>query len=317
MDDTRRAAERPERNRSFGHGRDSFEPLGPECTRVAIKPSMVPAELEKVAGLLHGRPYVTLHCHSSSRPDLEFLKHFPFVRRLSVHLWNIEDIRGFSYLHNSLELLSFGCTQKRFSLKFLQDMPALETLFLEGHTKDIASVSRLSRLGSLGLKRITLPDLSLLGSLRELTRFSLSFGGTRDLAHLVELPKLEALSVLRVNKLDELSILAKLTSLKTLDLDAMRNITCLPSLDALTRLEEVTLETMKGLTELSALAAAPALRQLTIAGMPQLDVDAFRCLAGHPSLQELRLWSNLGGTMSLRKSVHDAVRQLLPDVTKT
>ncbi|SFS16937.1 internalin A [Dyella sp. OK004] len=317
MDGNRKTAERTERNRFLGHGQDSFEPLGPECTRVGVKLPMAPADLEKVARLLEGRPEVTLHFHSSPGTDLEFLKHFPFVRRLSVHLWYLEDISGFSYLQNSLELLSFGRTQKRLSLKFLQDMPALETLSLEGHTKDIASVSRLTRLTSLGLRSITLPDLFMLAPLRELTSFRLSFGGTRDLAALAELPKLKALHLLRINLLDDLSILAKLTSLKTLGLDSMRKVTSLPNLGSLTHLEEVGLETMKGLTGLAAVAAAPALRRLTISGMPQLDVDAFHCLVDHPSLQELRLWSSLGGAVNLRKPVHEAVRQLLPDIIKT
>ncbi|WP_266157614.1 hypothetical protein [Dyella silvatica] len=270
-----------------------------------------------MADLLQGRPEITLHFHSWPGADLEFLKYFPDVRRLSVHLWNLEDISGFSYLQSHLELLSFGSTKKRHSLNFLQGMPTLETLFLEGHSKDISSISRLTRLTSLALRRMTLPNLSILAPLGELSSLSLLLGGTRNLVHLADLPKLETLNLLRVNLLDDLSILAKLKPLRRLDLDSMRNVTSLPRLDSLTRLEEVTLETMKSLTALSAVAAAPALRRLTIAGMPQLDVDAFRCLVDHPSLQELRLWSSLEGAVNLRKSVREAVKQLLPNVTKT
>lgn len=316
MDENRKATEKVERNRSFGHGHDSFEPLGAECTRVAVRLPMAPADLERLAGLIEGRPDVTLHFHTAPWKDLEFLKHFPSVRRLSVDLWSLEDISGFSYLPGDLEVLHFGRTKKRFSLKFLQDMPELERLSLEGHTKDIVNVGGLARLTSLGLRSITLPDLSLLAPLRELSSFGLMLGGTQNLAHLAELPKLKALDLLRINKLDDLSILAKLTSLQKLGLDSMRNVASLPSLDALTHLEEVTLETMKGLAELSAIAAAPNLRQLTIAGMPQLDVAAFRCLVGHPSLKKLRLWSSLDGAVGLKKSVRESVRQLLPDVTE-
>ena len=315
MDDNAATAQRPERNRSFGHGRDSFAPLGPECTWVAIKPTMSPMQMEQIAGLLEGRDEVTLHVHTAPVADLEFLKCFPRVTRLSVHLWNLENIEGFAHLQaGRLRHLSFGRTKTRHSLKFLETMPALEALSLEGHTKDIASVSCLSRLTSLGLKAITLPDLAVLGSLRDVSSLGLSFGGTRELAHLAELPRLESLSLMRINKLDDLSVLPKLTSLKKLDLDSLSGIRSLPSLASLVHLEELTLETMKGLTELSAAAAAPALRRLVIAGTPQLDLDAFRCLVGHPSLCELRLWSNLGGSVQLKQSVRDAVRQLLPDI---
>jgi len=231
-------------------------------------------------------------------------------------MWELQDIRGFSYLQGGLDVLSYGHTKKRLSVKFLQDMPGLQTLFLEGHTKDIASISQLTQLTSLGMRCITLPDLDVLAPLRELTILGLAFGGTRNLAALAELPKLKELGLTRVNKLDDLSVLSQLTSLKELDLDSMRNVTALPSLESLTHLEEVTLETMNGLNDLAAVAAAPHLRQLTIAGMAQLSVDAFRCLVGHPSLQELRLWSSLEGAVNMKKAVREAVRQLLPEVTK-
>jgi hypothetical protein len=315
MDDMDTVDKRRECNRSFGHGHDSFQPLPPECTLVTVGRPMAPPQLEQLAALIQGRPEVMLHFHTWPAHDLEFLKYFPFVRRLSVHLYGLEDITGFSYLQGGLEHLSFGKTKKRISLAFLADMLALQTLYLESHTKDIASVSRLSRLTSLGFRSITLPDLSLLTPLRELTTFSLLLGGTTDLTHLAELPKLEVFSLMRVNKLADLSILARLESLRTLDMDWMRNVMSLPSLAPLTRLEDVTLETMKGLTGISAVAAAPALRRLTIAGMPQLDVEAFRCLIGHPHLVELRLHSSLGG-VNLKKPVLEAVRRLLPGIVR-
>ncbi|AIF46028.1 hypothetical protein HY57_01465 [Dyella japonica A8] len=315
MDDNGMSAERPARHYAFGYGFDSYEPLGPECTHVGVRLPMAAADLEKLARLLEGRPDVTVHFHGGRTTDLAFLTYFPFVRRLSVHLWELEDISGFSYLQDGLDLLSFGRTKKRLSVKFLQDMPALGTLFLEGHTKDIDSVSQLTQLTSLGMRSITLPDLALLAPLRELSILGLSFGGTRNLAALAQLPSLKRLSLFRINKLDDLSILSQLASLEFLDLDSMRNVTALPSLATLAHLEEVSLETMNGLTDLSAVAAAPNLRQLTIAGMPQLNLDAFRCLVGHRSLQELRLWSSLDGAVNLKKAVREAVRQLLPEIT--
>lgn len=313
MSDADGIGKRPERTRILGHKSDSFRPLGAECTLVTIGQPLGPVELEQVAALIHGRPDVTLRFHSRAARDLEFLEYFPRLQRLSVDLWELDDIAGFSHLQGGLEHLDFGKTKKRFSLRFLQTMPALVALSLESHTKDIASVSTLIRLTSLVFRGITLPDLSLIASLSELHTFSLLLGGTTHLDHLAELPNLEALSLFRVPKLADLSILAKLRFLKTLELDSMRNVTTLPSLAPLTRLEDVTLETMKGLSDISPVAAAPALRRLTVAGMPQLDAEAFRCLVGHPHLTELRLWSSLGG-VNLKKPVLEAVKQLLPAV---
>lgn len=305
-----------ERTRSFGHARDSFEPLGPDCGLVTIgQPFDSPAYLEGVASLLRDRPDVTLRVHTKASRDLSFLEYFPGLRRLSVDLWELEDIAGFSHLRGGLELLHFGKTKKRFSLRFLDTMPALTVLSLDGHSKDFAAVGGLSRLTALALRRITLPDLSALTSLTGLTNFSLLLGGTTNLAQLAALPRLETLSMMRVTKLAELSILAELPSLRTLSLDWMRNVTSLPDLAPLAHLEDVTLETMKGLTGISAVAAAPALRRLTIAGMPQLDAEAFRCLVGHPCLAELVLHPSLGG-VNLKKPVLAAVKQMLPSIVR-
>ena len=42
-----------------------------------------------------------------------------------------------------------------------------------------------------------------------------------------------------------------------------------------------------GLASLDAIATAPALEELLLLDMPQLDVDAYRVLRGHPSLRAL------------------------------
>lgn len=304
---------RPERTRSIGRGPDSFRPLGPQCTLVSVGHPLEPRELEQVAALLRDRPDVTLRFHSGQERTLEFLKYFPRLRRLSLAIWELEDIAGFAHLQGDLEHLHFGKTRKRFSLRFLQAMPALRALSLEGHSKDIASVGGLHRLTSLSFRGITLADLSVLASLSELRQFALLLGGTIHLDDLADLPGLEALSLFRVAKLADLSVLRRLRALRTLSLDSLPNVAAIPSLAALTCLEEVSLETMKGLVDISSVAAAPRLRRLVIAGMPQLDAAAFRCLVGHSSLEELRLWSSLGG-QNLKKAVLEAVRQMLPGI---
>lgn len=316
MDGADTADERVERNRGFGHGHDSFEPLGAECTLVTVGRPLEPAAWERLAGLMHGRPEIALRLHTAAGRDLEPLRFFPSLKRLSVDLYSLEDIAGFSHLQGSLEQLSFGKTKQRFSLRFLEAMPSLQGLSLEGHTKDIGCLRDLKQLRSLELRRITLPDLSLLTSFSELQTFSLALGSTPDIGHLAQVPKLEVLHLLRVRKLSSLSVLAKCTSLRILSVDSMANVESLPSLAALTRLESVELDTLKGFTDLSGVAAAPALKRLTVAGTPRLDAEAFRCLVGHPTLAELRIYPSLGGA-GLKKPVLEAVKRLLPGVMRT
>jgi internalin A len=89
----------------------------------------------------------------------------------------------------------------------------------------------------------------------------------------------------------------------------MRNVTSLPSFASLSRLERVKLDTMKGLTDLSPIAAAPALRRLSIGAMPQLDGESFRCLVGHPCLDELYAYTG-------KKSTNEAVKRMFPGIAR-
>jgi hypothetical protein len=83
----------------------------------------------------------------------------------------------------------------------------------------------------------------------------------------------------------------------------------LPSFGRLARLEDVTLDTMKGLTDLSPVAAAPALRRLCITAMPQLASVSFRCLLGHPRLEEL--WADTG-----KQKVNEAVKSMFGAIAR-
>jgi internalin A len=231
---------------------ERYAPLEPECKVVQFDRPLSPAELEKAASLMRGRPDVELYVYYNASRDLDFLRYFQDVRRLNVQLYELEDISGLSHLRQ-LEELNFGETRGSFSLRFLESLPSLRKLFIVGHRKDIGAVQGLRELTSLGLSQITLPDLTVVEPLAHLREFFLFLGGTRNLTSLRRLPHLESLSMMRITKMSDLGVLRELESLKTLRLDWMRNVTSLPSLASLSRLQRVELDTMKGLT-----GAAPA-----------------------------------------------------------
>ena len=240
--------------------------------------------------------------------DLSFLKYFRTLQRLHVALYKLRDIEGFDQVP-WLRELTFGETEKKFSLRFVDNWPQLRRLFLVKGKTDLHCLQRLTALQELGFSGFTLPDLSVLLPLTELRKLQLFLGGTRNLAALARLPSLEELWLMRITKLSDLGVLADLTGLKTLKLEWMRNVSDLPSLHRHTRLENVELEMMKGLTDLSAIAAAPALRRLVVADMPQLTADSFRCLIGHQRLEEL--WAATG-----KRKVNAQIKEMLPQVTR-
>jgi hypothetical protein len=285
---------------------DPFRHLNPECRVVQFDAPLTPSQLQQAGAIMAGHPEVELYAYDRASRDLDFLEHFPTLRRLHVALYGLGDIAGFAHVP-ALEELTFGDTKATFSLRFLERLPALRLLFLVGHKRDLASVQSLAALQSLGLSGITLPDLSLLLRLEALRKLQIFLGSTTDLSLLPRFADLEELSLMRITKLSDLSMLGDTHGLKSLRLDWMRNVTQLPSFAPLTRLENVELDNMKGITDLSPIAAAPALRRLVIGDMRHLTPDSFRCFLGHPRLQELCAYTG-------KISLNDAIVEMFPGI---
>lgn len=287
---------------------DPFQPLESDCRVIQFSEPLTEAQLERAGRLIEGRPEIELYVYGRVWRDLSFLRYFNGLKRFHLALYEVDDISGFAHVPGLAEL-TFGETRKKFSLRFVEAWPHLKRLFLVKSKTDLHCIHCLVELESLGLSGFTLPDLSLLLPLTRLRKLQLFLGGTRDLKALAQLPALEDLWLMRIAKLADLGILADLAGLKTLRLDWMRNVTSLPSLHRNARLEDVTLETMKGLVDLAPIAAAPVLRRLVVAEMPQLTIDSFRCLIGHPRLEEL--WADTG-----RLKLNAQVKEMLPLVTR-
>jgi internalin A len=288
---------------------DPFRPLEPECKVVQFERPLTDDQLRRAAELVADRPDVQIYVYLDASRDLHFLRHFPTLRRLQVALFKLDDISGFAHVAGSLEQLNFGNTKRPFSLRFLETLPRLTDLFLDHHKKDLAVISRFTGLTKLGLSGITMPDLSLLMPLQGIRELCIFLGGTANLGLLPRLPALELLRLMRINKLSDLGMLGDLVGLTKLELIWMRTVTSLPNFARLSRLEDVKLETMKGLTDLSPVAAAPALRRLAVWDVPLLTPESFRCLVGHPRLEELHV-----GIGSRRKN--EAVKVMFPGIAR-
>lgn len=115
--------------------------------------------------------------------DLDFLVNFSGVRRLSIELWWLQNLDGLAAIRD-LNEFTFGRTKtKSHSLRFLMRYPSLKRLYLEGHTKDIGAISRLSKLERLTLRSITLSDLEVLTALPALRELEIKLGALAAYPH--------------------------------------------------------------------------------------------------------------------------------------
>jgi internalin A len=283
-----------------------LRPLDPRCRVVQFDRPLSDDDFQRVAHFMRMYPHVALRIYGHyDRPcDLEFLRYFPFLRRLDVDVYDLQSIDGLAYLSADLRHFGFGQTKKTFSLDILGRFTALHSLYLEGHTKHIEVIGQLTRLTDLTLRSITLPNLAILLPLRQLLSLDLKLGGTTDLSLLPNIGQLRYLELWLIRGLADLQAIADIATLQYLFLQALKHVTQLPSLAALHRLRRVHLETMKGLTDLTPVADAPSLKELLVLDLPQLQPDAFRPFIGHPRLK--RVTAGLG---SMRKNA--SVAQLL------
>lgn len=225
--------------------------------------------------------------YDQSITDLEFLRFFPTLRRFSADaMWDsLTSLDGLRHLPPDLEELGIGATKVKLDLAVLSRFPELRWLFLEGQTKHLEVISRLTQLYDLTLRSITMPDLSLLLPLRELRSLDLKLGGTRDLRLLPRVGELRYLELWMIRGLTDVTAVGAIQSLRSLFLQALRQVEALPDLSGATSLRRVRLETMKGLRDLRPLATAPALEAIALIDMRHLRPDDLAPLVGMPSLK--------------------------------
>lgn len=273
---------------------------------VQFRRLLTDADFERLAGWLRAYPELTLRVYASNEVhDLEFLRFFPSIRRVSADgLWQLESLDGLRHLPTDLVQLGLGRTKRRLDLEVIGRFTNLRKLSLEAQTKNIEVVSRLTSLEDLRLRSITLRDLALLLPLRRLVSLELKLGGTNDLALLPRIGRLRYLELWRVRGLSDISMLGQLPHLRYLFLQALKHVESLPDLSAARALRRVHLETMRGIRDLAPLASAPSLEEILLIDMPQLRLDDLRPLVGLH-----RLTAATVGLGNLRKNAE--ARQVL------
>ena len=307
----RRADEYPFlRQLSSPLSRRDLRPLDPRCRVVQFDRPLADREFDRVAGFMTKYPNVPLRAYGLV-PDLEWLSHFPTLRRVNVDCCegSLLSIDGLRHLPPDLIEFDLGRPARRLSLAPLARFTQLQQLRLDGDFAEYATISRLRELREVFLASSKLKDLNLLSDMPHLSRVGLQNGGTTDLDELQTLPQLEHLSLSQVRGLTNLSVIGRLSGLHSLELDSLRHVSGLPDLSGLTRLTDVVIRNMASLTDLEPLARLPKLERLTFQQM-RLSVEQVAVLKDHPTLQAVSL-----GIGSLRREAQAQELLGLPAVT--
>lgn len=289
--------------------RDMLAPFESPNAVVQFDSRLTDADFETLGDWLADQPDVVLRAYGSyddSITDLEFLRHFPNLRRFAVDCLydSLESLDGLRHLRADLEGLVIGQTRRRLDLSVVARFGELRTLYLEGQTKGLDVLSTLTALEELTLRSITLPDLSLLAPLHDLRALELKLGGTSDLDLLPAIGRLEYLELWMIKGLTDIEVTAKIPTLRFLFLQSLTRVEQLPSMRDSSALRRVHLETMKGLSDLRPIADAPALESLLVLDCNQFRPEDFEPFVGHPTLREALI-----GTGSVRRNTE--IRSML------
>lgn len=269
-----------------GQSLPTFEPVEPTWTPAEHQRRAERMRNRRVTGLeIAPRDDGTGTARAAGRIDLGFLEHYPGLESLYLRLPERSVLDPVAALAGSLTLL-----------------------IVHGTPKSLEPLAALTRLRDLSLASLSRPDLGVLGSLGRLEQLHIQFGSLDDLGPLADAPRLQALTLLRVKGLYDLTPVSSLTALQYLHLDGLKPIAALPDLRRLSRLRRVHLETMNGLTDLAGLAAAPHLEDLILIECPKLTPEAFAPLHPHPTLRRLLPGIGPVGSKKVR-----AVESLFPD----
>jgi hypothetical protein len=268
-------------------GLDAWRPLHEACDRLCMQKPKSDLEMQQVSKLWNGRHDVELRLLGYAAEDFEFLRYFPGLVRFNVQVPIIRNIEGLHRVANSLKEFTLANTTVRHSLRPVASCTQLESLHLQRHVKDFGELRSLTRLYYLGLSGISLPDLSALLPFESLRSLFLGFCKPINLDLLGSFHELEALHIIKINNLCDLSALRLGRNLRRIELQWLPHIETLPDLSELARLEELEIASMKSLRDISSIASAPALRFLGLWDCKGLTPQSFECLIGHRSLRRL------------------------------
>jgi internalin A len=266
---------------------EQLRPLDPRCSVVQFDSPLTEMDFVKLSRFME--PYssvpLRIYGHHGIGTDLQFLRHFPFLKGFQADLFDLVSLDGLAHLPPSLEFLALGATRRRLSLRTIARFHDIRKLSLEGYTKDVEVIGQLSELSFLTLRSITLPNLSILTSLRNLKGFALKLGGTKDLSLLSKVGRLNYLELWMIRGLTDVSAISELVSLRYLFLEDLKSIQTMPSLQRLTSLSRCDIDNLKGLRDLTPIAAAPNLKEIVVVNMGHLSPGSFESFRNHITLR--------------------------------
>lgn len=240
-------------------------------------------DLWRIARELEGHPEVRLELPTHGYEDLEFLKEFPFLKKLSVQALEATNLEGLRFVPEVEDLRIVACADGGC----LRHTPKVESLILCGPLPERLELGHAEELRYLKVWEFEGQlDVRALAACPRLEAVSLMNGAVRHMDMLCRLPELHALELYGLRGIEDWSFLGSLAELRWLSVIRQRTLTALPPMEGTSSLYQLTLGEMKGLSDLTGLVRAKALRELNLVSMRHLRPEQLEAIRRVPGLRE-------------------------------
>lgn len=207
--------------------------------------------------------------------NIETLGELNGLEALSLGVFELQDmeILALPSLKNLQELIVTETRSKAFNLGYLKDYKNLRSLIVGGHTKNIDSIGKASKLNFLSFNSIKKTPVPFVNELKDLRTLKFILGGREDIREIEE-NEIENLEIIRVRGFKDLASISSFKKLKTLLVEDNIQITEIHFNNTLKQLKDVKILNCQGLNSITGVKELTSLEQLRIF-KTAIDFDAF------------------------------------------
>jgi len=204
-----------------------------------------------------------------------FLRRLHSLSRLNVGIFETTERNFLSW--DNLRNLSYLCLVDirtgSFDLQYLKNYQSLNTLFINGHTKNIEAVKYLSNLCELSLSILAKTRVGFINDLPNLRSLKFILGGRENLDEINNY-SIEELEIIRVRGFKTFDNLSNFTNLRRLLIEDQIQLKTIVFNQELLYLTDLKILNCKSLSQIIGLRLLSNLRQLRIY-KTNIDFDEF------------------------------------------
>ncbi len=207
--------------------------------------------------------------------NLETLAQLKKLEKLSLGVFELKEmeILDLPNLKNLSELILTETRSGALNLDYLKDYKNLRLLIVGGHTKNIDSIGKASKLNFLSFNSIKKTPVPFVNELKDLRTLKFILGGREDIRE-IESNEIENLEIIRVRGFKDLGSLSSFRNLRMLLVEDNIQIKKIHFDNTLRQLRDVKILNCQGLNSITGIKELTSLEQLRIY-KTAIDFDNF------------------------------------------